>query len=284
MTDETRSLTPGTLMAAELAEQPEVLGRLVARHAADREQVRAVLPSAHAGTVLLARGSSDNVAVYGRYLIEMASAARRAGRAQRAHPVPGRRGLHRLPGGGAEPVRGDAGGGGDGRVHAPGRRGGHRHRQRARQPAHRRVRPEPADRGGPGARRARPPRRSPPRCWRWRRSPPPTTPRWWPPPTWPRCPARWRRCWPIPVRRAHQGPRRPSPDGGRTRGGSSSPGAGSPTRRRWRPRSRSRKPRRCTPRACPRPICCTARSRRSTRGCRCCSSPAASGSRPTRRR
>jgi glutamine---fructose-6-phosphate transaminase (isomerizing) len=73
VTNETRSLTPGALMAAELAEQPEVLGRLVARHAADREQVRALLPSAHAGTVLLARGSSDNVAVYGRYLIEMAS-------------------------------------------------------------------------------------------------------------------------------------------------------------------------------------------------------------------
>ena len=74
MTHET--ITPGTLMAAELAEQPEVLGRLVARHAADREQVRAALPSAHAGTVLLARGSSDNVAVYGRYLIEMASGSR----------------------------------------------------------------------------------------------------------------------------------------------------------------------------------------------------------------
>ena len=73
MTDETPRLAPGTLMAAELAEQPEVLGRLVARHAADREQVRAALPSALAGTVLLARGSSDNVAVYGRYLIEMAS-------------------------------------------------------------------------------------------------------------------------------------------------------------------------------------------------------------------
>ena len=71
MTNETRA--PGTLMAAELAEQPEVLGRLVARHAADRQQVRAVVPSAHAGTILLARGSSDNVAVYGRYLIEMAS-------------------------------------------------------------------------------------------------------------------------------------------------------------------------------------------------------------------
>ncbi|MGH3164542.1 MAG: SIS domain-containing protein, partial [Trebonia sp.] len=60
-------------MTAELAEQPEVLGRLVARHDADRDQVRAVLPDSLAGTVLLARGSSDNVAVYGRYLLEMAA-------------------------------------------------------------------------------------------------------------------------------------------------------------------------------------------------------------------
>jgi glucosamine--fructose-6-phosphate aminotransferase (isomerizing) len=60
-------------MAAELAEQPEVLGRLVARHAADRDQVRAIVPGSLAGTVLLARGSSDNVAVYGRYLLEMAT-------------------------------------------------------------------------------------------------------------------------------------------------------------------------------------------------------------------
>jgi glutamine---fructose-6-phosphate transaminase (isomerizing) len=67
------SSRPGTLMAAELAEQPAVLGRLVARHAADRDRVRSVLPGALAGTVLLARGSSDNVAVYGRYLIEMAA-------------------------------------------------------------------------------------------------------------------------------------------------------------------------------------------------------------------
>jgi len=64
---------PGALMAAELAEQPAVLGRLADRHAADRDRVRAALPPGHAGTVLLARGSSDNVAVYGRYLIEMAS-------------------------------------------------------------------------------------------------------------------------------------------------------------------------------------------------------------------
>src|ERR1700685_308355 len=35
--------------------------------------MRRALPSAHAWSVLLARGSSDNVAVYGRYLIEMAS-------------------------------------------------------------------------------------------------------------------------------------------------------------------------------------------------------------------
>ncbi|HWG01519.1 MAG TPA: SIS domain-containing protein [Trebonia sp.] len=71
-------MTAGSLMAAELGEQPEVLGRLVSRHAADREQVRAVLPGRLtpgrlAGTVLLARGSSDNVAVYGRYLLEMAT-------------------------------------------------------------------------------------------------------------------------------------------------------------------------------------------------------------------
>jgi len=71
VTNET--LIPGTLMAAEIAEQPAVLGRLVARHAADCGRVRAALPGALAGTVLLARGSSDNVAVYGRYLIEMAS-------------------------------------------------------------------------------------------------------------------------------------------------------------------------------------------------------------------
>jgi glutamine---fructose-6-phosphate transaminase (isomerizing) len=71
-------MTAGSLMAAELAEQPEVLGRLVSSHEADRDRVRAVLPGRLrpgrlAGTVLLARGSSDNVAVYGRYLIELAS-------------------------------------------------------------------------------------------------------------------------------------------------------------------------------------------------------------------
>jgi glutamine---fructose-6-phosphate transaminase (isomerizing) len=65
----------GQLMAAEMAEQPEVLARVTARAAADAGAVRAVLPSPLAGVVFLARGSSDNAAVFGRYLAEL-----RAGR------------------------------------------------------------------------------------------------------------------------------------------------------------------------------------------------------------
>jgi len=65
----------GELMAAEMAEQPEVLARVIARAPADTAAVRAVLPRPLAGTVFLARGSSDNAAVFGRYLAEL-----RAGR------------------------------------------------------------------------------------------------------------------------------------------------------------------------------------------------------------
>jgi glucosamine--fructose-6-phosphate aminotransferase (isomerizing) len=65
----------GELMAAEMAEQPEALARVTARAAADAAAVRAVLPSPLAGIVFLARGSSDNAAVFGRYLAEL-----RAGR------------------------------------------------------------------------------------------------------------------------------------------------------------------------------------------------------------
>ncbi|HEY6279465.1 MAG TPA: SIS domain-containing protein [Streptosporangiaceae bacterium] len=61
----------GQLMAAEMAEQPDVLARLLARAPADAERVRAVLPRPLAGTVFLARGSSDNAAVFGRYLAEL---------------------------------------------------------------------------------------------------------------------------------------------------------------------------------------------------------------------
>ena len=65
----------GELMAAEMAAQPEVLARVTARAPADTSAVRAVLPRPLAGIVFLARGSSDNAAVFGRYLAEL-----RAGR------------------------------------------------------------------------------------------------------------------------------------------------------------------------------------------------------------
>jgi glucosamine--fructose-6-phosphate aminotransferase (isomerizing) len=65
----------GELMSAEMAEQPDVLARVTARSAADFEAVRAVVPDPLAGVVFLARGSSDNAAVFGRYLAEL-----RAGR------------------------------------------------------------------------------------------------------------------------------------------------------------------------------------------------------------
>jgi len=62
-------------MAAEMAEQPDVLARVTARAPTDAEAVRAVVPRPLAGVVFLARGSSDNAAVFGRYLAEL-----RAGR------------------------------------------------------------------------------------------------------------------------------------------------------------------------------------------------------------
>ena len=68
----------GALMAAEMAEQPEVLARVTARGPVDTELVRKVVPSPLAGIVFLARGSSDNAAVFGRYLAEL-RAARPAG-------------------------------------------------------------------------------------------------------------------------------------------------------------------------------------------------------------
>ena len=65
----------GELMAAEMAAQPEALARVTARAPTDTEAVRAVVPRPLAGVVFLARGSSDNAAVFGRYLAEL-----RAGR------------------------------------------------------------------------------------------------------------------------------------------------------------------------------------------------------------
>lgn len=62
---------PGQVMAAEMAEQPGVLARLLARADADAAIVREAMPAPLAGVVFLARGSSDNAAVFGRYLAEL---------------------------------------------------------------------------------------------------------------------------------------------------------------------------------------------------------------------
>ncbi|HLL78225.1 MAG TPA: SIS domain-containing protein [Ktedonobacteraceae bacterium] len=63
----------GTLMAAEMNEQPEALARLVERFGEDVARVCAVLPERLSGIVFVARGSSDHAAVFGRYLAEMAA-------------------------------------------------------------------------------------------------------------------------------------------------------------------------------------------------------------------
>jgi len=61
----------GTVMSREMAEQPAVLARLSARAASDMAAVRGLTPGALAGVTFIARGSSDNAAVYGRYLAEL---------------------------------------------------------------------------------------------------------------------------------------------------------------------------------------------------------------------
>jgi glucosamine--fructose-6-phosphate aminotransferase (isomerizing) len=60
-------------MAVEMAEQPARLQRLIGRLDAIGERVRAVAPAPLNGITMVARGSSDNAAVYGRYLLEAAT-------------------------------------------------------------------------------------------------------------------------------------------------------------------------------------------------------------------
>lgn len=64
---------PGSLMAAEMAEQPQVLADLAGRRAEIAARVRPLFDAPLAGTVVAARGSSDHAATSGRYLIEMAT-------------------------------------------------------------------------------------------------------------------------------------------------------------------------------------------------------------------
>ncbi|MCW3065560.1 MAG: hypothetical protein JWN32_2732 [Solirubrobacterales bacterium] len=66
-------MTAGTQMLAEMSEQPHVLGVLAGRRPELVARLRAALPERPLGIVLVARGSSDHAAVYGRYVLERAS-------------------------------------------------------------------------------------------------------------------------------------------------------------------------------------------------------------------
>ncbi|MET3803918.1 glucosamine--fructose-6-phosphate aminotransferase (isomerizing) [Nakamurella sp. UYEF19] len=63
----------GEQVRSEMAEQPAVLARIVERRSALHELVRSHLPDRLRGISLIARGSSDNVAVHARYLLELAT-------------------------------------------------------------------------------------------------------------------------------------------------------------------------------------------------------------------
>ncbi len=63
----------GLTMAAEMAEQPERLAALIARRRRIVDAVAPLFDGPLAGTVIVARGSSDHAATTGRYLLEMAT-------------------------------------------------------------------------------------------------------------------------------------------------------------------------------------------------------------------
>ena len=63
----------GAQMATEMAEQPGRLRHLLGRAEEIGELVRALVPSPMCGITIVARGSSDHAAVYGRYLLEAAT-------------------------------------------------------------------------------------------------------------------------------------------------------------------------------------------------------------------
>ena len=79
-------------MAAEMAEQPAVIERLVQRRDAIKASIAALLPEHLCGTVLLARGSSDTAALYGRYLFDRRSARARRKQDRNGGRRPGRHG------------------------------------------------------------------------------------------------------------------------------------------------------------------------------------------------
>lgn len=66
-------MTGGSLMAAEMAEQPAILRRLIDERGELLARVRAIVPSPPLRVVVLARGSSDHAGIYGRYALEHAT-------------------------------------------------------------------------------------------------------------------------------------------------------------------------------------------------------------------
>jgi glucosamine--fructose-6-phosphate aminotransferase (isomerizing) len=72
MSDHT-SAPLGVLMGAEMAEQPDVLGGMAARFDDVSAQLKGLVSGGVAGVAFLARGSSDNAALLGRYAVELAS-------------------------------------------------------------------------------------------------------------------------------------------------------------------------------------------------------------------
>jgi glucosamine--fructose-6-phosphate aminotransferase (isomerizing) len=63
----------GELMQREMAEQPKVLQRIVDSVGSIRARVRSILSERLDGIAFVARGSSDNVAMLGRYAPELAA-------------------------------------------------------------------------------------------------------------------------------------------------------------------------------------------------------------------
>lgn len=64
---------PGAAMAAEMAEQPAVLRALAGRFGDVAAEVARAIGGSPAGVAFLARGSSDNAALLGRYAVELAT-------------------------------------------------------------------------------------------------------------------------------------------------------------------------------------------------------------------
>jgi len=63
----------GRMMASEMAEQPQTLAALLSRRDEISQEIRSLVPARLAGTVLVARGSSDHAATCGAYFLEMAT-------------------------------------------------------------------------------------------------------------------------------------------------------------------------------------------------------------------